>query len=88
MSAWYVYLLRCRDDTLYCGITTDLDRRIAEHNAGTGAKYTRARRPVRLEVYAEAPNRSEASKLEAAVKRLPRERKAVFLQASSRKISE
>ena len=45
---WYVYMLRCRDGSLYTGCTTDLTRRVAAHNAGTGAKYTRARRPVAL----------------------------------------
>ena len=45
---WSVYLVRCRDGSLYAGCTTDLDRRIAAHNAGTGAKYTRVRRPVTL----------------------------------------
>ena len=46
---WYVYLLRCADATLYCGVTTDMERRLREHNAGSrGAKYTRARRPVEL----------------------------------------
>ncbi len=49
----YVYILRCSDDTLYCGWTTDLERRISAHNKGTGAKYTRSRRPVKL-VYTES----------------------------------
>ena len=46
--SWWVYLLRCGDGTLYTGITDDLDRRLAAHNAGRGAKYTRSRRPVTL----------------------------------------
>ena len=50
---WWVYILRCADGTLYTGATNDLDRRLAAHNAGRGAKYTRARRPVAL-VYREA----------------------------------
>ena len=49
---WHCYLLHCADDTLYCGITNDLDKRLAAHNAGDGAKYTRGRTPLKL-VYAE-----------------------------------
>lgn len=70
--SWFVYLLRCADGTLYAGITTDLDRRLAAHNAGVGARYTRARRPVEL-IHAEpAADRAEASRREAAIKKLPR----------------
>jgi len=70
--SWFVYLLRCADGTLYAGITTDLDRRLAAHNAGAGARYTRARRPVEL-IHAEpATDRAEASRREAAIKKLPR----------------
>jgi putative endonuclease len=75
--AWRVYMLRCADGTLYTGITTDVDRRVAEHNGegGSGARYTRSRRPVRL-VYVEvAANRAEASRREAAIKLLDRARK-------------
>jgi putative endonuclease len=72
---WFVYLLTCADRTLYCGITTDIDRRIQQHNAGTGAKYVRPRRPVRLSYYEKAASRSEASKREAAIKKLSREEK-------------
>jgi putative endonuclease len=72
MNSWFVYILRCADGTLYTGITTDLARRVDEHNAGkAGARYTRSRRPVAL-VYSEAAeNRSEASKREHAIKKLP-----------------
>src|SRR5699024_10678038 len=72
---WYVYMLRCRDGSLYTGCTTDLVRRVAAHNAGTGAKYTRARRPVAL-VYAQ-PCRDHAAALrrEAAIKKLPKGQK-------------
>lgn len=71
---WFVYLLRCADGTLYAGITTDLTRRLAEHNGsgGAGARYTRARRPVEL-VYSEmACSRAAAARREAAIKRLDR----------------
>ncbi|WP_371186554.1 GIY-YIG nuclease family protein [Thalassotalea maritima] len=74
---WYVYLLQCADNSLYAGITTNLTRRLAEHNAGgkLAAKYTRVRLPVTL-VYSESyPCRSSASKREAAIKRLSRNKK-------------
>lgn len=70
---WHVYLLRCADGTLYAGITTDLSRRLAEHNAGrAGAKYTRARRPVTLAWHESAVDRSAASRREYQVRKLPR----------------
>lgn len=72
---WHVYLLRCADGTLYCGITTDLKRRVAEHNRGDGARYTRGRRPVEL-VYAEtAEDRSEAARREYEIKQMRRTQK-------------
>lgn len=75
--SYYVYLLRCADDTLYCGITTNLDRRIEEHNALTekGAKYTRGRQPVAL-VYSELyDDRASASKREHEIKKLSKREK-------------
>ena len=70
--SWFCYLLRCADDTLYCGITNDLEKRVAAHNAGTASKYTRTRVPVEL-VFAEpCAGRSAASKREAEIKKLPR----------------
>ena len=81
--AWWVYMLRCADGSLYTGITTDVSRRLAEHNgeAGLGARYTRSRRPVEL-VYAEgAGNRAQASRREAAIKRLDRARKLALCAA-------
>lgn len=82
-AGWWVYLLRCADGTLYAGITTDLERRLAEHNGeGPGARYTRSRRPVEL-VYAEpALNRAEAARREAAIKRLDRAQKLALCAAS------
>ena len=73
---WYVYMLRCADDTLYTGITTDLERRVEEHNSGrAGAKYTRARRPVVL-VYSEAAeDRPQAARRESQFKKLSRQQK-------------
>lgn len=72
---WWVYLLQCGDGTLYCGIALDVAARVAQHQAGKGAKYTRGRGPLAL-VYTEAcPTRAEALRRERAVKRLSRERK-------------
>lgn len=73
---WYVYMVECADGTLYSGVTTDVERRIKEHNdSPKGAKYTRAKRPVKL-VYTEAcTGRSEATKREYALKQLTREEK-------------
>lgn len=84
-AAWWVYMLRCADGSLYTGITTDVDRRLAEHNgAGApGARYTRSRRPVEL-VYAEAAaSRAEATRREAAIKRLDRARKLALCAAGT-----
>lgn len=70
---YYLYLLKCKDGTLYTGITTDLTRRVAEHNSSTkGAKYTKARRPVELVFSKKFKDRSLASKEEARIKSLTR----------------
>ena len=71
------YILRCADDTLYTGITTDLDRRIAEHNTDNKkwAKYTKNRRPVELVYSKSYENRSEASRREYTIKQMTREEK-------------
>jgi putative endonuclease len=74
-------MLRCRDGSLYTGVTNNLNRRLAAHCAGTGARYTRARLPVRL-VYREArATRGAALRREAAIKRLPRAAKLALLAA-------
>lgn len=77
MKPWFVYLLRCADDTLYAGITTDAARRLQEHNTGgpRSARYTRSRRPVELVYIESALDRSMATKREAEVKRLSRAEK-------------
>lgn len=74
----FVYLLRCRDDSLYCGWTDDLARRVATHNAGKGARYTRSRGPVRLVWSEQVSDRSAALKRELAIKRLTRAEKIVL----------
>lgn len=71
--AWYVYLLRCADGTLYTGVTTDLERRVADHNHGrAGARYTRARRPVSLVWSEAAAGRGAALRREHELRRLSR----------------
>lgn len=73
--SWYIYILRCADDSLYTGITTDKTRRLQQHNKGVAAKYTRVRTPVEM-VYSEsAINRSDATKREIAIKKLTRAKK-------------
>jgi putative endonuclease len=79
---WYVYILKCADDTLYTGITTDVNRRLNEHNKGTGAKYTKTRRPVVLVAVSEASNRSEASKEEYRIKQLTRKEKLLLIDGN------
>jgi len=77
---YYVYLLKCRDNTLYCGYTTDLERRVKTHNSGDGAKYTKSRLPVELVYFEEYDTKSEALKRECAVKTLTREQKLALIQ--------
>ncbi|VAX07460.1 COG2827: putative endonuclease containing a URI domain [hydrothermal vent metagenome] len=80
MRKWVVYILKCRDDSYYTGITNDLDKRISDHNAGTGAKYTRGRGPVEL-IYTEPhEGRSSASKREFFIKKLTRRQKEALIQ--------
>jgi putative endonuclease len=68
----YVYLLRCADDSLYCGWTTDIQRRLAAHRAGTASRYTRSRSPIELAAVVPVAHRSAALREEARIKRLPR----------------
>ncbi len=68
---WVVYLIQCSDDSLYCGITNNLKNRLAAHNSGRGAKYTRFRRPVTLVGVGSKMTKSEALKLEYRVKKVP-----------------
>jgi len=70
--AWFVYLARCADDTLYCGITNDVAARLAAHNSGKGARYTRARRPIEVVLVRRCRSRSGALRLEYRVKQLTR----------------
>lgn len=78
---WVVYLLECADGSLYCGITNNLERRLAQHNGllRGGARCTRGRRPVALVASAMRRDRGEALKLEARVKKMPKKNKIFFL---------
>ena len=77
--SWYVYMLRCRDGSLYTGYTDDVQRRLAVHSSGKGAKYTRSRLPVEL-VYEEAfPTKSDAMKREYSIKRLKKPQKEALI---------
>ena len=78
----YVYILKCSDGTFYTGWTTDIEARVKTHNSGSGAKYTRGRRPVSLVYYEELPDRSAALKREAAIKRLPRNKKLELIASN------
>ncbi len=69
-APYVVYLLRCRDGSLYCGITNDIEKRLAAHNSGNGAKYTKSRRPVTLVYKEDCVSKSDALKREYAVKQL------------------
>jgi predicted GIY-YIG superfamily endonuclease len=81
--SWWVYILRCGDGSLYTGIALDVGARLAQHRAGTGARYTRGRQPLEL-VYREAsPSRSSASRRELAIKRCSREQKLALIQRSA-----
>jgi putative endonuclease len=83
--AWTVYLVRCRDGSLYTGVTTDLPRRLAEHNAGRGAAYTRSRLPLIL-VYSElADDRSHALQREYAIRQLTRREKETLATGLAKK---
>lgn len=75
----YTYILRCSDDTLYCGWTNNLEKRLAAHNAGTAAKYTRARRPVELVYYEEFETKQEAMSREYHIKKLTRREKTELI---------
>ncbi|MDH3589525.1 MAG: GIY-YIG nuclease family protein [Gammaproteobacteria bacterium] len=70
IRGWYVYIVKCSDHSLYTGISTDPDKRLVVHNSGTGARYTRSRRPVKLVYTERAENRSDALRREAQIKRM------------------
>ncbi len=75
-----MYLLRCRDDSLYTGWTVDLERRLARHRAGTASRYTASRLPIELELAVPMPSRTQARREEARIKRLSRAAKLALLE--------
>ena len=77
---WYVYILRCKDNSLYTGITTNLDKRVKSHNAGKASKYTRTRRPVELVHREELANKSLARRREIQIKDFRREKKEELIR--------
>lgn len=77
---WFVYILLCRGQTLYCGITDDVSRRLEAHRSGKGAKYTRGRGPLELVYTEECDCHSAALKREIAIKRLPRQDKMKLIE--------
>jgi putative endonuclease len=82
-TKWFVYLLLCSDGSLYTGITNDLERRIAQHNDGKGAKYTRSRRPVKLVYRRNCRDQSDALKKEHSIKQMSRDKKLLMIDQGS-----
>jgi putative endonuclease len=81
---WYVYVARCADDTLYCGIARDVTERIAAHDAGTGARYTRGRGPLRVVLVRRCRDKGRALRLEYSFKQLSRAQKEALLAEPAR----
>jgi putative endonuclease len=79
MKGWFVYILRCRDGSLYTGIAVDVQRRLDAHQRGAGAKYTRSRRPLALVYHERQPDRSRALRRETAIRRLGRAGKLALI---------
>ena len=88
MVVWTVYILECKDGTLYTGITDDLEHRLAMHRSGKGAKYTRGRGPLKLRYLEDCPNRSAALKREYAIKQLKKSEKLALCNGTPRSLEE
>ncbi|WP_418577281.1 GIY-YIG nuclease family protein [Phascolarctobacterium succinatutens] len=86
--AAFVYMLRCKDGSLYTGWTNDLEHRLAMHSSGRGAKYTRGRGPLKLVYSEELPDKEAALRRECAIKKLRREQKLALLQTWQARIAE
>ncbi len=82
-SAWVLYVLKCRDNTLYTGITSDVSRRVHQHNNGTASRYTRSRLPVKLVHQERCCGRSSALKKEYAMKQLSRKEKVKYIKGKA-----
>ena len=83
MHDWYVYIIRCRDNSLYTGIATDVERRLADHLANRGSKYLRGRGPLKLVFKKQVGDKGQALKVESRVKRLPRHKKEALIQTGA-----
>jgi len=83
MASWFVYVVRCRDGSLYTGVSTDVLERVAKHNAGLGARYTRARRPVEVVHVERKRSKSNALRREAAIKSLSRADKLRLVESGA-----
>ena len=84
---WHVYIILCSDNTLYTGITTDLQRRFSQHASGRGARYFRGRQPVRVVYQESGHTRSTAGSREVAIKALPRAEKQTLIASGSNEFS-
>ena len=80
MEKFYTYILKCADNSLYCGYTNELEKRIETHNSGKGAKYTKTRLPVELIYFEEFDNKSDALKRECEIKKMKREEKLKLIE--------
>ena len=83
MQDWYVYIVKCRDGSLYTGIAADVERRIADHLAGRGAKYLRGRGPLTLVFKKQVGRKGQALKVERRIKHLPRHKKEALIQTGT-----
>jgi len=83
---YFVYILECEDNSLYTGITTDVERRFTEHLGGIGSNFTRAKKAKRMVYVEEHPDRSSALKREAEIKKWPREKKIALVSSGTMKI--
>ncbi len=82
----YTYIVRCKDNSLYTGYTTDIKNRVNNHNNGKGAKYTKGRRPVELVYFETFESKSEALKKEIAIKKLPRSKKEQLIETMDKDV--
>ena len=82
-NKWFVYILQCSDSSLYTGVTTDLERRVKQHNSGKGAKYTKTRTPVNLVYHKDGYDRSSALKEECRIKKLSRKEKLILIKLNN-----
>lgn len=86
MKDWSVYILKCADKTLYTGVTNNIEKRVVAHNTSpTGAKYTKARRPVKLVYYEDSLTRGEAQTRESEIKKIPRKDKLSLIKGVDKK---